>query len=125
MEMIDRATGESDERADDDARARHALAAWLFFCCALLFALIVVGGVTRLTHSGLSITEWQPIVGTLPPLSESDWADIFARYRATPEYRQVNPGMDLQAFKSIFWWEYAHRLLGRAIGAAFLLPYLW
>ena len=125
MEMIARATREIAERANGDARDRHAIAAWLFFCCALLFALIVVGGVTRLTHSGLSITEWQPIVGTLPPLTDADWAGSFAKYRATPEYRQVNSGMSLEAFKSIFWWEYAHRLLGRAIGVAFLVPYLW
>jgi cytochrome c oxidase assembly protein subunit 15 len=125
MEMIDRATGEIAERADADARVQHAIAAWLFFCCTLLFALIVVGGVTRLTHSGLSITEWQPIVGTLPPLTDAAWTDVFAKYRATPEYRQVNPGMSLDAFKRIFWWEYAHRLLGRAIGVAFLVPYLW
>jgi cytochrome c oxidase assembly protein subunit 15 len=123
--MIDRATDEIAERADADARDRHAIAAWLFFCCGLLFALIVVGGVTRLTHSGLSITEWQPIVGTLPPLTDADWTDVFAKYRATPEYRQVNSGMSLDAFKRIFWWEYAHRLLGRAIGVAFLVPYLW
>ena len=125
MEMIDRATREVVEHVDADARDRHAVAAWLFFCCALLSALIVVGGVTRLTHSGLSITEWQPIVGTLPPLNDADWTDVFAKYRATPEYRQVNSGMTLDAFKSIFWWEYVHRLLGRAIGVAFLLPYLW
>src|SRR2546425_10003142 len=93
--------------------------AWLFACCALVFALIVVGGVTRLTHSGLSITEWQPIIGTLPPLTDSDWADAFAKYRTTPEYRQINPDMSLDAFKRIFWWEYAHRLLGRVIGVAF------
>jgi heme a synthase len=125
MEMIARATREIGERADPDAHDRHAVAAWLFICCALLFALIVVGGVTRLTHSGLSITEWQPIVGTLPPLTDADWADVFAKYRATPEYRQVNSDMSLEAFKSIFWWEYAHRLLGRTIGVTFLLPYLW
>ena len=125
MEMIDRAAREIAERADTDTRDRHAVAAWLFVCCALLFALIVVGGVTRLTHSGLSITEWQPIVGTLPPLTDTDWAHVFAKYRATPEYRQINPDMSLDAFKRIFWWEYAHRLLGRAIGLAFLLPYLW
>ena len=107
------------------ARDRSAVAKWLFICCALVFAIVVVGGVTRLTHSGLSITEWQPIVGTLPPLSESDWAEAFAKYRATPEYRQLNPDMGLDAFRRIFWWEYAHRLLGRAIGVAFLLPYLW
>ncbi|MBU6484921.1 MAG: COX15/CtaA family protein [Betaproteobacteria bacterium] len=87
--------------------------------------MVVVGGVTRLTHSGLSITQWQPIVGTVPPLSESAWNDAFTRYQATPEYRDVNRGMTLQAFKGIFWWEYFHRLLGRAIGVAFLLPYLW
>ena len=101
------------------------LAIWLFACCALVFAMVVVGGVTRLTHSGLSITEWQPIVGTLPPLSDAAWQDAFAKYQATPEYQQVNRGMSLDAFKGIFWWEYVHRLLGRAIGAAFLLPYLW
>jgi heme a synthase len=125
MELTDAATHEVGKRAGADARDRRAVATWLFACCALLFAMVVVGGVTRLTHSGLSITEWQPIVGTLPPMSDADWADAFAKYRATPEYRQVNAGMSLDAFKSIFWWEYAHRLLGRAIGVAFLLPCLW
>lgn len=103
----------------------HAVAAWLLLCCALLLAMIVVGGVTRLTHSGLSITEWQPIVGTWPPLTDADWRVAFEKYRATPEYLQINRGMSLEAFKHIFWWEYSHRLLGRAIGVAFLLPYLW
>ena len=105
--------------------ARRAVATWLFVCCALVFAMVVIGGVTRLTHSGLSITEWQPIVGTLPPLSDSAWNDAFTRYQATPEYRDVNRGMTLSEFKGIFWWEYFHRLLGRGIGVAFLLPYLW
>jgi cytochrome c oxidase assembly protein subunit 15 len=105
--------------------AHRAVASWLLVCCALVFAIIVVGGVTRLTHSGLSITEWQPIVGTLPPLSQADWDAAFAKYRATPEYQQVNRGMSLDAFQRIFWWEYAHRLLGRLIGVAFLLPFLW
>ena len=108
-----------------DAGAPRAGALWLLACCALVFAMIVVGGVTRLTHSGLSITEWQPIVGTLPPLSAQDWEAAFAKYRATPEYRQVNKGMGLDEFKGIFWWEYFHRLLGRAIGVVFLLPLLW
>ncbi len=103
----------------------RAVAAWLLLCCALVFAMVVVGGVTRLTHSGLSITEWQPIVGTIPPLSEADWNDAFAKYQATPEYAQVNKGMALDAFKGIFWWEYFHRLLGRAIGVVFLLPLVW
>lgn len=102
-----------------------AIAAWLIVCCLLVFAMVVVGGVTRLTHSGLSITEWQPIVGTLPPLSDADWQEAFAKYRATPEYQQVNRGMSLDGFKRIFWWEYAHRLLGRLIGVAFLVPFLW
>jgi cytochrome c oxidase assembly protein subunit 15 len=102
-----------------------AIAVWLLVCCALVFAMVVVGGVTRLTHSGLSITEWQPIVGTLPPLTDAQWMEVFAKYQATPEYNQVNRGMTLEAFKGIFWWEYFHRLLGRAIGAVFLLPLLW
>jgi heme a synthase len=107
------------------ASDRQAVAAWLFICCALVFAMVVVGGVTRLTHSGLSITEWQPIVGTLPPLSDAQWSEAFAKYQATPEYRQINSTMTLDGFKSIFWWEYFHRLLGRAIGVVFLVPYLW
>src|SRR5882762_4016719 len=77
----------------------RVVAAWLFICCALVFALVVVGGVTRLTHSGLSITEWQPIVGTLPPLSDGDWEQAFAKYRETPEFRQVNSAMALAEFK--------------------------
>jgi cytochrome c oxidase assembly protein subunit 15 len=103
----------------------RVVAVWLLACCALVFALIVVGGVTRLTHSGLSITEWQPIVGALPPLSETQWDEAFAKYQATPEYRQVNRGMSIGAFRSIFWWEYAHRLLGRLVGFAFIAPLLW
>jgi len=105
--------------------AARAIAGWLLVCCALVFAIVVVGGVTRLTHSGLSITEWQPIVGTLPPMSQADWDAAFARYQATPEYAQVNKGMALDEFKGIFWWEYAHRLLGRVIGVIFLVPFLW
>jgi cytochrome c oxidase assembly protein subunit 15 len=104
---------------------RRQVAAWLLVCAALVFAMVVVGGVTRLTHSGLSIVEWQPLVGTLPPLSQADWEALFAKYRETPEYRQVNLGMDLAGFKGIFWWEYFHRLLGRLIGLVFLLPFLW
>ena len=85
--------------------------------------MVVVGGATRLTESGLSITEWQPIVGTIPPLSDADWASAFAKYQATPEYRDVNHGMTVAEFKGIFWWEYFHRLLGRLIGVAFLVPF--
>ncbi len=91
----------------------------------MVFAMIVVGGMTRLTHSGLSIVEWQPIVGAIPPLNESQWEDTFAKYRETPEYRLRNHDMTLEGFKGIFWWEYAHRLLGRVIGLVFFLPFLW
>ena len=105
--------------------ASRAVAGWLLACCALVFAIVVVGGVTRLTRSGLSITEWQPIVGALPPLSPADWEAAFAKYRDTPEYRLVNHAMTLAEFKGIFWWEYFHRLLGRLVGVAFLLPLLW
>jgi heme a synthase len=114
--------GVAGERAGASTRA---IVAWLAACCLLVFAMVVVGGVTRLTHSGLSITEWQPIVGTIPPLSDADWSEAFAKYRQTPEFREVNHAMALPEFKRIFWWEYFHRLLGRFIGAAFLLPYLW
>jgi cytochrome c oxidase assembly protein subunit 15 len=110
------------------ARGREsprAVAAWLFTCCALVFAMVVVGGVTRLTHSGLSIVEWQPIVGTLPPLTEAAWQEAFAKYQATPEFRHVNHAMDVAAFKGIFWWEYFHRLLGRLIGVVFFVPLAW
>lgn len=101
------------------------IAAWLITCCALVFAIVVLGGVTRLTRSGLSIAEWQPIVGTLPPFTSADWQALFLKYQQTPEYQRVNPGMSLDGFKGIFWLEYFHRLLGRLIGVAFLAPFLY
>ena len=104
---------------------RHAAATWLFVCAVFTFAMVVVGGITRLTESGLSIVEWQPIVGALPPLSQADWEALFARYRETPQFQKVFTEIGLEGFKSIFWWEYAHRLLGRVIGLVFLLPYLF
>ena len=104
---------------------RPAIAAWLFLCAAMVFAIVVVGGVTRLTRSGLSIVEWQPLIGALPPLNEADWQALFAKYRETPEFKLVNFDMTLEGFKRIFWWEYLHRLLGRVIGLVFLLPFLW
>ncbi len=112
-------------RGGPESRTRLQVAAWLLACCALVYAMVVVGGVTRLTHSGLSIVEWQPIIGAVPPLSEAQWMKTFGEYQLTPEYRKVNQGMSLAAFKSIFWWEYFHRLLGRTIGFVFLLPLLW
>jgi cytochrome c oxidase assembly protein subunit 15 len=84
--------------------------------------MVVVGGITRLTHSGLSIVEWQPIVGAIPPLDDAQWEEAFAKYRQTPEFRLRNHAMTVEGFKGIYWWEYAHRLLGRVIGLAFLLP---
>ena len=104
---------------------RRAIAFWLFACCFMVLATLVVGGVTRLTHSGLSIVEWQPIVGTMPPVSLSDWQEVFGKYQQTPEYQQVNHQMSLAEFKPIFWLEYIHRLLGRSIGMVFLLPFLY
>jgi len=104
---------------------RTVVARWLLACCALVFVMVVLGGVTRLTHSGLSIVEWQPLVGTLPPLTDSDWNALFEKYRQTPEYQQVNLGMTLDGFKGIFWLEYFHRLLGRLIGIAFFVPFLY
>ena len=112
-------------RAPLRAAANRPIAVWLFVCCALVFAMVVVGGVTRLTHSGLSIVEWQPIVGTLPPLTEVQWQETFAKYRLTPEFRLRNHDMTLAGFKEIFWWEYFHRLLGRLIGLAFIVPFAW
>ncbi len=104
---------------------RRAVAVWLLVCAAFTFATVVVGGVTRLTHSGLSITEWQPLVGALPPFTQADWEMLFAKYRESPQFRQVFPDMGVAGFKGIFWWEYLHRLLGRLIGMVFLLPFLW
>src|SRR5215831_13735471 len=97
----------------ETSKDERGVAVWLLACCALVFAMVVVGGITRLTHSGLSIVEWQPIVGAVPPLDDGAWQEAFAKYQRTPEFRQVNPDMDLAGFKRIFWWEYAHRLLGR------------
>jgi len=104
---------------------QKSIAVWLLACCALVFAMVVVGGVTRLTHSGLSIVEWQPIIGTIPPLSQGDWEVLFEKYHQTPQYKKVNLGMSLEEFKGIFWWEYFHRLLGRVIGLAFFIPFLY
>ena len=104
---------------------RHAIRLWLWAVAALIFCMVLVGGATRLTESGLSITEWQPVTGTIPPLSDAAWNLEFEKYKAIPQYQRQNRGMSLAEFKTIFWWEWAHRLLGRLLGAAFLLPFLW
>lgn len=108
-----------------DARSTRPIVAWLFVCCAMIFAMVVIGGITRLTESGLSITEWRPVTGAIPPLSEEAWQAEFARYRQIPQYQQINAGMTLAEFKAIFWWEFIHRLWGRLIGVVFALPLAW
>ena len=100
------------------------VAIWLLICCALVFAMVVLGGVTRLTGSGLSMVEWKPVTGVLPPLSESEWLKTFEMYQQSPEFQKVNSHMDVEAFKGIFWLEFLHRLLGRLIGVVFFLPFL-
>ena len=107
------------------APASRAIAIWLLVCCAMLFAMVVVGGVTRLTHSGLSIVEWQPLVGTIPPLNDAEWQASFQKYQQTPEFKLRNFDMGVEEFKGIFWWEYFHRLLGRTIGIVFLVPFVY
>lgn len=97
---------------------------WLLAVAVMIFCMVVLGGVTRLTHSGLSMVEWQPILGALPPLNEQAWLETFEKYQAFPEYQKTNLHMNLAEFKSIFWFEYSHRVLGRAIGLAFLIPFL-
>lgn len=103
----------------------RAIAAWLFGVAALVFVMVVVGGITRLTESGLSITRWDVVSGTLPPMGEAEWAAQFEAYKQSSQYQMMNQGMSLAAFKGIFFWEYAHRLLGRLIGLAYALPLLW
>ena len=103
----------------------YAVQVWLFAMAGLVFALVMVGGATRLTDSGLSITEWQPILGAIPPLSEADWQSAFQKYQQIPEYKILNKGMGLAAFKQIYWWEWSHRFLGRFVGLAFLVPFIW
>ena len=114
-----------DTSLPNEQRDNRQLAYWLLTVCALIFAMVVLGGVTRLTHSGLSMVEWKPIVGSIPPLSEQEWQETLQKYRSSPEYQKKNKGMSIDEFKSIFWFEYTHRLLGRLIGLAFLLPFLY
>lgn len=106
-------------------KSSRRIAIWLFFMCGLVAAMVIVGGATRLTDSGLSIVEWRPVTGAIPPISEADWLSEFEKYKTIPEYEEVNFGMSLAEFKRIYWWEWGHRLLGRAIGFAFLLPLIF
>lgn len=104
---------------------RRAVGVWLFVCALTVYIMIIVGGLTRLTQSGLSMVEWEPIMGTIPPFSLADWMDVFNKYKQSPEYLKINKGMNLAEFKNIFWWEYGHRVLGRFIGLLFFIPYLF
>jgi cytochrome c oxidase assembly protein subunit 15 len=107
------------------AGSTRAVRVWLWGVAALIFAMVLVGGATRLTESGLSITQWKPVTGALPPLSAADWQAAFERYKLIPQYSRLFPDMDLDGFKSIFLWEWSHRLLARLIGLAFIAPALW
>ena len=106
-------------------RNRRAVAWWLLGLAGLVLAMVVLGGVTRLNHAGLSIVDWRPLVGVLPPFGEEAWQTLFADYKRFPEYQELNPGMTLAGFEEIYWLEYAHRLLGRVVGIAFALPFIW
>lgn len=119
------AVGNNTATSDTDARIlrnRALVRWWLYGVCLLVLAMVVVGGATRLTESGLSITEWKPIHGVIPPLSEAEWEEELEKYRQIPEYQLINKGMSLEEFKFIFWWEWGHRLLGRFIGVAYFIP---
>jgi cytochrome c oxidase assembly protein subunit 15 len=114
-------TGISAQQTPHDRAVRW----WLLSIAALIAIMVLVGGATRLTESGLSIVEWKPVAGTLPPLNQEQWTQAFEAYKTIPQYRELNAGMNLAEFKTIFWWEWSHRLLGRVIGVAYLLPFLW
>jgi cytochrome c oxidase assembly protein subunit 15 len=108
-----------------DESMNRKIAQWLLICCALVFIMVVLGGVTRLTGSGLSMVDWRPVTGILPPMSAEAWQRTFEMYQASPEFQKINSSMDVDGFKSIFWLEYLHRLLGRTIGIVFLVPFLF
>ena len=109
----------------EQTRYDRQVATWLLLCAAVIFGMIILGGVTRLTHSGLSMVEWKPLMGIIPPLSEQAWLETFEKYKQFPEYQKVNLGMDLAGFKSIFMYEYLHRVLGRLIGVIFFVPMVY
>ncbi|MBT5944175.1 MAG: heme A synthase [Rhodospirillaceae bacterium] len=108
------------QRAND-----RAIGQWLLLCAGMVLAMIVIGGITRLTESGLSIVDWRPVTGFLPPLTEAAWNRVFELYRTSPQYLEINAGMTLAEFRTIFWWEYIHRAWGRLIGLVFFLPFVW
>ena len=125
MSLSTALTQASPGGAATTAPSLRPIAIWLLLCCFMIFVMVVVGGITRLTLSGLSITEWEPVTGILPPLSPAAWAAEFAKYQHIPQYRLINYGMNLDQFKTIYLWEYTHRLWGRLIGFAYALPFLY
>lgn len=125
---INKTVGDKTDSAgtpDKAMRAAGAVGAWLLACAGMVFAMAIIGAITRLTESGLSITEWRPITGTLPPLNEAQWLAEFEKYRQIPEYQVINRGMSLDEFKFIYFWEWFHRLWGRLIGVVFVVPFAW
>jgi cytochrome c oxidase assembly protein subunit 15 len=106
-------------------QANRNVAMWLFSCAAMVFIMVVIGGLTRLTESGLSIVEWRPFTGILPPMNEADWQTLYVKYSQYPEFQKINAWMSVEDFKSIFWLEYIHRLWGRLIGVVFFIPFVW
>ena len=106
-------------------KSRRAVGLWLLAVALVILGMITIGGLTRLTGSGLSITEWKPIIGAIPPLNEAQWADAFTKYQRIPQYVLENRGMTLDQFKGIFWWEWIHRFLGRLLGVVFFVPFVW
>ncbi|HVR67378.1 MAG TPA: COX15/CtaA family protein [Verrucomicrobiae bacterium] len=114
-----------DDLAPAPTAADRRVALWLLISCSMIFVMVVIGGITRLTESGLSITEWKPVSGIIPPLSDPEWQAEFDGYKRIPEYLEINRGMTLEEFKSIYWWEFIHRIWGRLIGVVFLVPFVW
>lgn len=109
-----------------DKKATYpAIAWWLISCCFMVFIMVVIGGITRLTGSGLSMVEWKPLIGAIPPLNEAAWLDVFEKYQQSPEFKHVNHDMDLEGFKQIFFWEWFHRLWGRLIGLVYFIPFVY
>ena len=108
-----------------DNKIQKQITIWLTSACLLIFLMVIIGGITRLTRSGLSMVEWHPISGIIPPLSDTDWQEEFTKYQQFPEYQKINKGMSLSEFKAIFFWEYLHRVLGRLIGLVFAVPFIF
>ncbi|WP_412777075.1 COX15/CtaA family protein [Thalassospira lucentensis] len=118
-------SGQALQNPAPDTVAHKNVAIWLFSCAALVFIMVVIGGLTRLTESGLSIVEWRPFTGIIPPLNDADWAALYAKYSQYPEFQKINAWMSVDDFKNIFWLEFIHRLWGRLIGIVFFIPFVW